>query len=46
MNIANFLYVLISLLFFMIGMAHGQEFLTESNFADKTAKDAKNIEWT
>ena len=45
MNIANFLYVLISLLFFMIGMAHGQEFLTESNFAYKTAKDIVAVEF-
>ena len=39
MNITNFLYVLISLLFFMVGIASGQDFLNEANFEDKIAKD-------
>ena len=45
MNITNFLYVLISLLFFIVGMATGQEFLTEANFEDKIAKDIVAVEF-
>lgn len=45
MNITNFLYVLISLLFFIVGIATGQEFLTESNFEDKIAKDIVAVEF-
>ena len=45
MNIANFLYVLISLLFFMVGIATGQDFLNEANFEDKIAKDIVAVEF-
>jgi len=45
MNITNYLYVLISLLFFIIGIATGQDFLTEANFEDKTAKDIVAVEF-
>ena len=45
MNITNFLYVLISLLFFIVGIASGQDFLTEANFEDKTAKDIVAVEF-
>ena len=45
MNITNFLYVLISLLFFMVGIATGQDFLNEANFEDKIAKDIVAVEF-
>ena len=45
MNITNFLYVLISLLFFMVGIASGQDFLNEANFEDKIAKDIVAVEF-
>jgi hypothetical protein len=45
MNITKFLYLIISLLFFMIGIATGQEFLTEANFSDKIAKDIVAVEF-
>ena len=45
MNITNYLYILISLLFFIVGIASGQDFLTEANFEDKTAKDIVAVEF-
>ena len=45
MNITNFLYIFISLLFFMVGMASGQDFLNEANFEDKIAKDIVAVEF-
>ena len=33
------------LLFFFVGIASGQEFLTEANFNDKTAKDIVAVEF-
>ena len=45
MNITNYLYILISLLFFIVGIASGQNFLTEANFEDKTAKDIVAVEF-
>lgn len=45
MNITNFLYVLISLLFFMVVIASGQDFLNEANFEDKIAKDIVAVEF-
>ena len=45
MNITNLLYVLISILFFIVGIAQGQDFLTESDFSDKIAKDIVAVEF-
>ena len=45
MNLTNYLYILISLLFFIVGIASGQDFLTEANFEDKTAKDIVAVEF-
>ena len=45
MNITNLLYVLLSLLFFMLGIVQGQEFITEANFSDKIAKDIVAVEF-
>jgi thioredoxin-like negative regulator of GroEL len=45
MNISNHLLILLGLLFFMMGVVTGQEFLTESNFNEKTAKDIVAVEF-
>tara|TARA_R110002012_G_scaffold99317_1_gene237242 strand:+ start:2001 stop:2390 length:390 start_codon:yes stop_codon:yes gene_type:complete len=45
MNTSTFLYILIMLFFFFVGIASGQEFLTEANFNDKTAKDIVAVEF-
>ena len=45
MNISNLLYILILLFFLFVGLANAQEFLTESNFKDKTAKDIVAVEF-
>jgi len=45
MNISTFLYILIMLFFFFVGIANGQEFLTEANFNDKTARDIVAVEF-
>ena len=45
MNITNLLYVLISIFFFIVGIAQGQDFLTESDFSDKIAKDIVAVEF-
>ena len=45
MNIANYILILLGILFFIAGSAFGQEFITEANFADKTAKDIVAVEF-
>jgi len=45
MNISNHLLILLGLLFFMMGIVTGQEFLTESNFNEKIAKDIVAVEF-
>jgi len=45
MNISNHLLILLGLFFFMMGVVTGQEFLTESNFNEKTAKDIVAVEF-
>jgi len=45
MNITNLLYILISLFFFFFAIAQGQDFLTESDFNDKIAKDIVAVEF-
>jgi len=45
MNITNILYVLLTVLFFIIGVASGQDFINESNFEDKIAKDIVAVEF-
>jgi len=45
MRFTDFLYILITLLFFIIGIVSGQDFITESNFEDKIAKDIVAVEF-
>tara|TARA_R100001463_G_scaffold14582_3_gene38294 strand:+ start:1597 stop:1986 length:390 start_codon:yes stop_codon:yes gene_type:complete len=45
MKFTDFLYILITILFFIIGIATGQEFINESNFEDKIAKDIVAVEF-
>ncbi len=45
MNISNHILILLGLLFFMMGIVTGQEFLTESNFNEKIAKDIVAVEF-
>ena len=45
MNITNLLYILVSILFFLVGIAQGQDFLNADNFKEKTAKDIVAVEF-
>ena len=45
MNITNLLYILLSLLFFTVGVVNGQDFINASNFNDKIAKDIVAVEF-
>ena len=45
MRFTDFLYILITILFFIIGIVSGQDFITESNFEDKIAKDIVAVEF-
>ncbi len=45
MNFTNLLYILITILFFIIGVASGQDFITESSFEDKIAKDIVAVDF-
>tara|TARA_B100000902_G_C26893030_1_gene708350 strand:- start:112 stop:501 length:390 start_codon:yes stop_codon:yes gene_type:complete len=45
MTFTDLIYILITVLFFIIGVATGQEFINESNFEDKIAKDIVAVEF-
>ena len=45
MNIANYILVLLGFLFFIVGSACGQEFITSDNFDEKIAKDIVAVEF-
>tara|TARA_Y100000401_G_C8281119_1_gene203502 strand:+ start:526 stop:915 length:390 start_codon:yes stop_codon:yes gene_type:complete len=45
MSFTDLIYILITILFFIIGVASGQDFITESNFEDKIAKDIVAVEF-
>ena len=45
MKFTHLLYILITVLFFIIGVASGQDFITESNFEDRIAKDIVAVEF-
>ena len=44
-DISNILYILLSVLFFTIGIASGQDFVSSDNFNNKIAKDVVVVEF-
>ena len=44
-NVTNILYVLLSVFFFMVGMASGQEFVSAESFNKTIAKDVVVVEF-
>ena len=44
-NITNVVYILLSIFFFMVGTAMGQDFISSDNFNNKIAKDVVVVEF-